>query len=303
MYIIKKSNWSYTKLLIISILFNILLISYAHAKKDVESALLLAHHLASNGYFDDAITEYYRAIFWEESDKSLLCSAHLRMGLCYREIHEWDKAIYCFQHAERIAPNDSLLERIKIATASIDIVLGKYGLAQIRLLSLINRSNYKILQQQEVLLLITSAILELDWEKTKNFLDQFGDYINCEVKSRMKEILEIAINRKQKSPRLAKWLSTFIPGLGQSYANDNRNALNAFILNGFNFSTTGYFLYYNEYYNAFLYFIFIGERYYSGNRYQAQQSVYKHETRINDNYMKELLTIIKGDLNGKKSIY
>ena len=281
------------KFLVINVIVNLLLSYQAFPQQKVDSILSFANNLYSKGYYDDAITEFFRVNFWNKN-KSILSQSYLGMGLCYREMNQWDKSIHAFQKAINFANNDSLLQEIKLTKATTYIAAGKFNQAQIDLIMLVYTSNNINVKNQAALLLTISAILQKDWLKTKNYLDQFHVFINNpKFAKEMTKILEDIINNKKKSPVKAKWLSTLLPGLGQLYANDYRNALNAFFFNVINFSTTVFFLSLNDYSSAVMYFTFLTERYYSGNRYQAQQSVYKYQAKINNSYSKKLLFIIK----------
>lgn len=283
---------SFTKLLVISSLIIESFFSLA-ISQEVGSILNFAEHLYSKGYYDDAITEFYRVTFWGK-DKTQLSSAYFGMGLCYREISQWEKAFQAFQLSMRFANCDSLIQKIKIANAATYIAAGKNDQAQIELIMIAHTSNIISLKRQAVILLITSAILQQDWKKTKTFLDQFSKFINdYNFINDINKVLTEALNHKKKSSKTAKWFSTLLPGLGQIYAKDYRNSLNAFLFNALNFTATGLFLYREEYSSAILYFIFLTERYYSGNLYQAQQSVIKYETKTDERYLRKLLTIIK----------
>jgi hypothetical protein len=73
-----------------------------------------------------------------------------------------------------------------------------------------------------------------------------------------------------KSPTLAKWLSTFVPGSGQLYVGASLSALNAFGLN----CLTGYFLWdelrKDNLRDSALFASLVWFRYYQGNRTKAQ---------------------------------
>ncbi|MBD3338281.1 MAG: tetratricopeptide repeat protein [Candidatus Lokiarchaeota archaeon] len=296
MLLIQKYLSNLAKLLVISSILNFIASSFVFSQKDINSCINFAKRLYSKGNHDAAITEFYRVAFFE-SDKSIKSSAFFRIGLCYRELNQWDKAIQAFQKAMYFAPNDSLLQKIKIANATTYIANGKINQAQIELLTIAHASNSIPLKREATLLLIMSAILQQDWEKTKKFTDQFSVYLkNQNVVNDFKNLLIVSLSHKKKSTQKAKWLSTFIPGSGQLYSKDYRNSLNAFLLNTVNFTATSLFLYRDQYSSAIIYFLLLTERFYSGNRYQAQQSVIKHEQKINNQFSKRLLSKIK-DIN------
>ena len=80
----------------------------------------------------------------------------------------------------------------------------------------------------------------------------------------------------RKSPGLAKMMSSVVPGLGQVYAHDIRNGLNAMaisIVTGFMTANSIFYGYYQE---AIFTDITLFWRYYSGNRWLAFQAAEKY---------------------------
>jgi len=288
--LIKKSVLNYARFWVISI-FLVFPIKNTFAQDAVIPVLDLANTLHENSVYNEAITEYLRVVFWAD-DEQMLHLAHYGMGLCFRELSQWDKAIRAFRNAKNFAPNDSIRHDISIAISTVYLAMGKNNQAQLALMPVIQLSKNPNLKNQAIILIITSAILQKDWSKVGNFVDIFGSQ-NEELSIQLNKLLTEVSRHIKKSPETAKWLSTFLPGSGQLYAQDYGNALNAFLLNALNFGATGYFIYEKEYHNAILYFLFLTERYYSGNRYQAQRSVLRYEAHMNNEFYLRALEIIK----------
>lgn len=294
MHFTGKYQSNFAQRLSISTIVLLLVFTAGFAQEPAGCYLRFAKDLFQKGYSDEAITEYYRAAFKAEDNKTQ-ATALLGVGLCYRELGLFDKALHVFQCSMRLVPaGDSLREKISLAVAVTHVAGGQINRAQLDLLMMTQTSPYPSIRQEASLLLLTSAIIQQDWRMAQKFLNQCQALINeDDFLDAINAIFIEMHNHKNKSASLAKWLSTFLPGLGQFYAQDYRNALNAFSLNSINFTNIGLLLHRAEYSGAILYFMFAAERYYTGNRYQAQQSVIKHERKKNNEYMQRFLPIIR----------
>jgi hypothetical protein len=73
------------------------------------------------------------------------------------------------------------------------------------------------------------------------------------------------------SESTAQWLSTFVPGLGQLYVGDFKNALNALALNSLLFYWGTDLLVSHKYFDSVIEFSGVFLRYYLGNRYRAAE--------------------------------
>jgi hypothetical protein len=98
-----------------------------------------------------------------------------------------------------------------------------------------------------------------------------------------------ALNRSQKSEKAARLLSTFLPGLGQTYAGDWKNGLNALLLNGVLGYITLDAAIERDYDDALLSFFFLFYRYYAGNRYRAVEAAQTFNDRENRRHVEKIL--------------
>ncbi|MFH1052559.1 MAG: hypothetical protein V1779_16695 [bacterium] len=292
MSIIHKYILSFVRFSAISLIFTIPLISQNETKNNLDKIWSFTKSLEEKSDFDHAITEYLKIICFADK-KETRAEAYFRIGICSRELGLWNKTHEAFQKTLLLSESDSLKILCKLTDATILIAEGQYDKAQINILMMM----YLIpaaFKEQAVMILITSSIVQYDFKKTKKFLDDFGSSIDNKVLLKKMDSILIIINQHEtKSASTAKWFSTFLPGLGQFYAGDYRNSANAFLLNAMNFSATCLYIYYGEYGNALLYFAFLTERYYSGNRFQAEQSVIKFENSFAKENAKKLLEIIR----------
>ena len=109
---------------------------------------------------------------------------------------------------------------------------------------------------------------------------------------RLNKMLAPACRPHGKSRRLARWLSTFVPGSGQIYAGDIGDGLNALCVNllfGLPLSGSlrdGRYFEVTAELPQFL-------RYYEGNRDNAGKQVDRYNDRLNRRYAEEIIELLK----------
>jgi len=94
---------------------------------------------------------------------------------------------------------------------------------------------------------------------------------------------------------LAQILSVFIPGAGQFYAEDWRDGLNAFLLNGLLIGLTANAIYKKNYDDASLIFLLLTSRYYMGNIYHAGRDAEKYNENLDRQTAEKVLRYILPD--------
>ncbi len=279
-----------------TICFLLLLSFHVCAQKKIteptsESFHLAIHFYASENYYH-ATTEFYRAIFFDSAN-CVSDRAYYRIGLCERQLGNQEKSDSALNEAARITQNDSLRECILLAEATNAILSGNFPLADIKLLKLLHSTNYEQTKNEANTLLLISAVLQHNWSRAQDIADKDSALqSNQRVKMKLDSIFQSALSHSTKSASKARTLSTLLPGAGQLYAQDYKNAANAFLLNAMNV-TLNTMLFLNGYYiDGLLYFITFTERYYNGNRYQAAQRVLKSERLYEDQIQEILLETI-----------
>jgi len=253
--------------------------------------LTMADSLMCSRFYDDAITEYRRYLFFNPHGE-LVDDTYSKIGYCYAHLERWDKAVEAMDKSILFAESDSLLDQRKIDRAVILLVLGNHETAQLNLKQVAHFSNYENIRKRSGMLLFLSKIFTHDWEATLNVYrslirDQFIESDSLE------STLIKASKVNYKSPKIAMLLSTLIPGGGQIYSGRWLSGLNAMLLNG----TLGYLTVNNiikeRYISGSLVFIFLFQRYYDGNRHHAYSTAIEQNDRIDSRYEKEILNLIR----------
>jgi len=276
----------------------LLLILPAYALSS-EPLLTMADSLMCSGFYDNAITEYRRYLFFNPYNE-LTDDTYSKIGYCYAHLEKWDKAVEAMDKSILFAETDSLLNQRKIDRAVILLTLGDNEVAQLNLKQVAHFSSYENIRKRSGMLLFLSKIFAHDWEAALNVYrslirDQFIESDSLE------STLIKASKVNYKSPKIAMLLSTLIPGGGQIYSGRWPSGLNAILLNG----ALGYLTVNNiikkRYISGSLIFIFLFQRYYDGNRHHAYSTAIEQNNRIDSYYEKEILNLIREtyDLSGR----
>ena len=251
-------------------------------------SLELAEYLFNKGNYNCAITEYKRFIFFNPTDE-MKSEIYYKTGLAYRNEGYWEKALDAFRRSSAITQNDSIRDERRILIATTLIANKKYSTAEFELLKISLFSKYPKIKKKANFFLGICYIYSFKWnEASKSFRKFFSDnqqefFIN--IDSLITEGKKI----RYKSPKLAKWFSTFLPGTGQIYSGSWWNGINALIINGL----TSYLLFDSicdkRYKDVLITNITLFERYYKGNRYNAEKAAESYNKRKNQKQAKLIL--------------
>ncbi|MBU1261741.1 tetratricopeptide repeat protein [bacterium] len=258
-----------------------------------DQVLGFADSLFDQKNYEEAITEYKRFIFFHPEDDEEKSYAFYKIGLSYREDHKWMEAIDTLRVSIQTTDNEYLKDERRITLATTLIAKGDYNLAQLELLKVSCFSQDSSLRLKALYFQGITHIYTFNWEGAQEAFREF--YSNSELKEKEKilHLLSEARDLPYKSPKLAKMLSTLLPGSGQLYARDLKNSINAFLLNGL---TTAILLKEfsgENYLNASLIFLELFWRYYQGNRYCAEKVVIDYNHRLNYKQAEKILQILK----------
>lgn len=227
-----------------------------------ELPLSLGRHLAAQGNYDAAITEYKRFLFFHPDD-SRVGEVYYNIGLAYKAQGLWTEAVTALRTAIYLAINNETKSEYQLALAVTLIATKNYDLAQLELIKVVLRKPSLPLFRRALFLQAVAYIYQFRWEEARSVLQ---DYTTDE---RLDALFAAALNMPQKSIKVAKVLSTILPGAGHVYTGDWRDGLNALLLNGaLGFLAIDAVL--DEHYtDAALWGGFIFLRYYRGNTFRA----------------------------------
>lgn len=287
MFIFKKSFI----FLIQAVMFSISLLG--------DQALKLAENFYSSGNYFQAITEYKRFLFLNTNlESNLLCDIYFKIGMSYCHQKLWDKGREAIEKAIYYANDERKKDEMRINLAIVMTANGSYSDAEYLLLKVEMFSSDVGLKRKAAFFRAISSIYSYKWKEAR---EAFAIYFENSVGEEMEMYKEIdtillkAESLKYRSPKVAKTLSTILPGTGQIYSGDLQNGVNAMVIN----LLIGYFLA-NELLEKkikdFIFDFLYLHRFYKGNIKGAERSAERHNQKINREIAEKLLKIISSNL-------
>ncbi len=266
-----------------------------------DAVLDLADKFFDSDFYEEAITEYQRYIFFNKNGKEV-SYAYYKIGLAYRNMYDMEKSLSALEFSAQTTSSDTIRCERKIDIAVNYIAWRRYSKAKFILLKLISFSEIPEIRKKASLFLGIAHLYCYEWESAKDALEMyFKENGESETVYLIDSLLSQAENINYKSPTTAKWLSTFIPGTGQIYAGDAGNGINALVLNGANIYFIIYKLLKEEYGNAYIIYFFLFRRYYLGNIYNARKEAKEYNRRINEETAENVFNLLKEIENNEEN--
>jgi tetratricopeptide (TPR) repeat protein len=240
--------------------------------------------------YDAAITEYKRFLFFN-ADHPQTGEAQFKIGLAYRAQEWWAEAVEAMIAAAQLTTETELQAERRVELAVTLIASGAYDLAVVELIKVDMHSRSTRLRQRARFLRGVAYLYQFKWEQARLVFQTYFDEIPDATRAaaEIDALFSEAINLPQKSEKVARLLSTFLPGLGQTYAGDWKNGLNALLLNGVLGYITLDAAIERDYDDALLSFFFLSYRYYTGNRYRAAEAAQTFNDRESRRYVQKIL--------------
>ncbi len=196
--------------------------------QNFDETIFLADKLFQNKDYFNSIDLYKRAIFFSEKPNNQL---YYKTGNCYFMLSKFEKAINSYDSAIQLSKNKILLTDLAFKKADCFIFLKEYSLAE-NIIYSINTGNSTHTKNKKNFYLAVINYAKTNYDKAELF---FIDAINDTSKTAKNQIHKLFINKKYfktPNPKIAGILSLIIPGAGQLYSGDYKNAINSFLLTG-----------------------------------------------------------------------
>ena len=255
-----------------------------------DPALNLGDCLFALGDYDAAITEYKRFLFFDANHPQA-GDVQFKIGLAYRAQEWWVEAVEAMVAAVQLTTETELQAERRVELAVTLIASGTYDLALVELIKVDMQSQSARLRQRARFLRGIAYLYQFKWEQAQSVFQAYFDETPnaAEAATEIDALFSDAVNLSQKSEKTARLLSTFLPGLGQTYAGDWKNGVNALLLNGVLGYVTLDAAIERDYDDAILSFFFLFHRYYSGNRYRAAEAAQTFNDRENRRHVEKIL--------------
>ena len=286
---------------------------FADTPKDIyEDVFLYAQNLEAGGAYEQAELEYKRYIFLQDYSEGIhQTEAFTALADLYKRNNQWELAAQTIQKAILSAQNDSFvqktdnlrIEQIQFLENTADEKHTSLS-ENIYAFSYMNLSDFS----DEVRQFAYLSAIENDIngnrigyaEKNFNlFTETFPDFLTEEENKIISSNFENLNNFKPKKQFLAAYLS-FIPGLGQLYAGNVKDSINAFLLNGSIIAISAYSLWTMDVWTFSLIEFSPLIHFMKGNIYNAQKDVYEYNQTKQKQYEKNILEVIE---TKKKSFF
>lgn len=249
------------------------------------------------GQYDQAITEYKRYIFFHSGEPGAeIGAAYYKMGLAYRQQGSWDNALDALQKAVQTASGDEARDEWRIAQGVTLIAAGRFDQADFLLLKVEMYSPSEEAKKNATFFRGVSGLYTSKYDQAREAFHAYfrlGGADRTGLGAKVDGLLARTQKKGYKSPRLAKTLSSILPGLGQMYAADWLGGFNALAINGLTGALLVYDLLEWRWQNALFNSIFFFERFYRGNRMNAEEAAKKYNQNLSRVTAAEILRLLE----------
>ena len=227
-----------------------------------EHPLSLGEYLSTQGNYDAAITEYKRFLFFHPDDPRVAEVYH-NIGLAYRAQGLWTEAITALRTATHYTADSESKSEYQLELAVTLIAAQNYDLAQLELIRVTLRTPSALLYRRALFLRGVAYIYQFRWDEAREVLKNWSN------DERLDALFDEVASTPQKSVRMARRLSTILPGAGQVYTGNWRSGINALLLNSALGFLTVDALLDGHYTDTLLWTGLVFWRYYRGNTFRA----------------------------------
>jgi tetratricopeptide (TPR) repeat protein len=188
---------------------------------------MLGEAAYKNKSFDLAIESFNRYIYFYPDSISPLI--YYKVGSCYEAQRQFNTARNYYSLSYNLTDDRSVKTDILLSQARCAVLNKEFNLALSDLLAI--DSTYS--KDQEYLLNFLSGTCYFANAQVKSASKSFyGCVTNTSDSILLSEVLYKWERFEQKSGSKAKWMSVFLPGLGQAYSGSYRSSLNSLMLTG-----------------------------------------------------------------------
>lgn len=215
------------------VLFNITLLSIADIDYySAQNTLKFADYLYEQGDFLRAVGEYQRYLFYQPQESEKI---RYRIALCYRLGGKTEQAIQIFETFLQESPNSKLASSAYYQIGVSYFLMEKYGKSVNYLgtsLPHITDVHYRAESQQ---LIGLSYLMQKQWFEAEKIFTGLHESDVLEVREKAAIHSKYAAQGAKlptRSPLLAGFLSTIVPGAGRIYTGRVGDALNSLLTVG-----------------------------------------------------------------------
>ncbi len=251
---------------------------------------LYAEHLFDQRAYRSAILEYKRLLFYHP-DMARADLVRYRIGLSYYHQGNRNLARQKFEEVTQIFPNSPLNLRAQLMLGRTYFDAKNYSTARSTFFSIVSADGGGETAAQARYLRAWCYIHEQAWFKA---IAEFRTIQRLQpntplsqVSTQLADITYANTPLPFKSPQLAQWMSTFLPGAGQIYAGKLESGLISGAVN----AAVCYLLVdsiLDERYVDAVGICLVGSRFYWDNRVNARERTIEHNQRLEIDFIRQL---------------
>jgi tetratricopeptide (TPR) repeat protein len=241
--------------------------------------------------FEIAASEYNRAIFFGNSNQDRL---FLKIANCYFNLKDFEQSIVFYDKAYFVTQSDSIKNEAILGKSFSLIAENEWMLSLSELMN-IDITKY---HHQKVKMNFLQGIAYFGLHEDKLAEASFKNCIedlspNTETALIEKEFALIMKNEKRFNPKTAWLLSLIVPGSGQLYSKEYKEAANSAILLGGLFYLTVSFATRFSYLEAIVVMLPWFQRYYTGGANKAEKLAKDQQLVMRNNSYLSILDLLK----------
>ncbi len=254
------------KLRIFILIISTFLFSGTQAQ-DIDMTLDFANSQYKKGNYDRAISAYRRVLFFDSTGQ-FTDKSYYRLAECYLATASLKKSVYYYDLAYAATGSDSVKQAVIFDKSYLFILNGQPNYALMELASLGNDLPPEFEQQRSFysgLIYFMNEQYDKSYNSFSNALDSTSHHKHYLLDSLFHELEDI----NRLNPKLARYLSLAIPGLGQLYAGYPVEAANSFLISAAFWGLYFYTLQQYTLLDALLSIYPWVQRYYIGGHFRA----------------------------------
>ncbi len=233
----------------------------------LEKTYQLAMHQLENGQHGQAIPAFRRVVHFDTTGFYAERS-YEKLGDCYTRMRKSEKAHYYYGLAYQHTESDSGKTSLALKKVYLHLLDKEYDYASLEMAGISIHNQGKMLDKKRVY----QGIIDFKKEEFASARQYFLAAAKDSIQARAIDSLFQEVERLNRlNPRLARYLSIFLPGSGQLYAGYPMEAANSFLLTTAFWGLYLYTIINYSLVDAILAVIPWFQRYYTGGFFQAEE--------------------------------
>jgi len=272
---------------VIFLTISLILIFIRVPAQDLAQTRQFADQLYASGNFSQSLAAYQRVLYFSprEADPGLL----IRIADNFLACGQMERALEYYDHGYFAQTNDSLRVEILFDKTACYLRSHEYKYALMELLNLDNNPDRWYFRK-------LNFYLGMAWFGQEDFANSQLAFINAARNELEAESIRAVFENKKlmdkPNPKVASWLSIFIPGSGQIYTGYIADGINSFLLTGSFVALSFYLAVVTTPLDAILTALPWFQRYYQGGFQRAEELAEKKRAENRSIAFDRILTLL-----------